>query len=359
MPTDLDLTIRLHDVVARPFRTPPPTRPALLTVLDRVACRDAVSGHLVGVTDGIHWGWWGPVDADTATTARRMFERVAPNRPGTPDWWVRRLRGSTRHGHAGVLGISAGVVELACWDLLGQRHGVPVWRLSARRAGRADVPAYATCFGLRLDDRTAPAVVTEVRARWPVQKWRPVRRLTKPGSAARAACAAAGPGGLALDFGGRWPVGRACSLAAHLPEPAAFLEEPVAPGEWAQTAPRSWPAPLAAGEHLYGLDDAAVLDAADVDIWQPDAVFCGGSASFGAIAAAARSCGRQVYAHGGGLVPAVHAAVAGVPVDAVEVHLVLEPRRQAHLTAPVLPDGSGSLPVPTAPGWGGALRADL
>jgi D-galactarolactone cycloisomerase len=359
MPLDFDFGIRVRDMVVRPFQSPPPVPSALLPALNRVARRDAVEGYLVGVTDGSDWGWWGPVNADIAAAACRMFQRVASNRPGTPEQWARRLRAGTRHAHTGVLAVSVGAAELACWDLLGQRYRVPVWRLSVRREVRATVPAYATCFGLRLDDQAAPALVAEVRQRWPVQKWRPVRRLLVRGSAARAASAAAGPGGLALDFGGRWTARRACSLAVSLPERAAFLEEPVAPGCWTQTAVRGWPAPLAAGEHVYGPDDTAALEAAGVDIWQPDAVFCGGPESFAAIAFVARSAGRRVYAHGGGLVPAVHAAVSGVPVDAVEVHLMLEPRRQAHLTAPVMPDGSGSLPVPTAPGWGGSLRADL
>lgn len=356
---DFDLTTEVRDVVARAFHRPPP-RPADVVEPVRFACADRpVEGFLVGLSDGRSWGWWGPVPEPVARDAVRLFHAAAGRSAGTPGQWTGRLRRGTRHAHTGVLAVATGAFELACWDLLGQRHGVPVWRLLADRPAATTVGSYATCFGIRLDDPRAPRVVERVAAVWPVQKWRPVRRLADPAHPASRALAAVGPGRLALDFGGTWPVAAVLRFCARLAAAPYWIEEPCAPGELSGLPAGPRPAPFAAGEHCYGPDETAILDAAGIEFWQPDAVFCGGLTALMAIAAIAAARGRLLFPHGGGLIPALHAAVAGSVTALLEFHLLLERRRQVHLANPVVPGPDGRFGLPNLPGWAGPLHPDL
>jgi L-alanine-DL-glutamate epimerase-like enolase superfamily enzyme len=156
-----------------------------------------------------------------------------------------------------------------------------------------------------------------------------------------------------------WAPEAALRFCARLPFAVAFIEEPCAPGELAGLPIRHRPAPIAAGEHCYGPDETAILDAANVEIWQPDAVFCGGFSALRAIAERAASRSRLLLPHGGGLLPALHAAAAGSVVDLIEYHLLLEPRRQVHWARSVLADANGMFEVPDEPGWAGPLRHDV
>jgi D-galactarolactone cycloisomerase len=341
------------------FRVPAPDNELTPAPMRFAVSRRPVEGHLIGVHDGRHRGWWGPVQADVASLARSLFDRAGGRVSGTPAQCIDRLRRTTRHAHSGVHRVSLGAIELAFWDLLGQRYGVPVWRLVAGYPALDRIPAYATCFGIRLDHPQAPEVVRGVGEIWGIQKWRPVRDLPRVGSWARRAAELAGPQGLALDFGGAWPGPVSLRYGASLRMPLAWMEEPCPPGTLLDLDRDSRPAPIAAGEHCYGADDTAVLVAAMVDVWQPDAVFCGGFQALRAIAARAAAAGCTLYPHGGGLIPAIHAMVAGSPTRAVEYYVLMEPRRQAHLAESVLPGPDGAFAVPQRPGWAGGLRTDL
>lgn len=364
-----DLRLAAQDVVIRSFRVAPPDESRFFAPIRFAASPRPVQGFLVGVTDGHHWGWWGPVTEEIALQTRALFARAtgqlgesavgraARRVRGTPEQCSDQLRRATRHAHSGILSVCRGVFELSCWDLLGQRYGVPVWSLLTSQAAVTRVRAYATCFGVRLDHPAAAGLAREVGAVWPIQKWRPVRKLSVAGSRARLAAEAAGLGCLALDFCGAWPLAAALRYCAALRLDLAWIEEPCPPGALSTLRTAIRPAPVAAGEHCYGPDETAILAHARVDIWQPDAVFCGGFSALRTIISVA--AGRPVYPHGGGLIPALHAAVAGDAVDLVEFHLLLEPRRQVHLAHPIMPAEDGSFGIPELAGWAGPLRGDL
>lgn len=340
-------------VTVRSFTVPAPSQ-AGASPWAAFARREPVSGWLVGATGGRKWGWWGPVEEATARGAATLFDSIDDRGPGSPGEWGTRARRAVRHAHAGVLAVAAGALELACWDLAGVLHDAPVWALLGSGEGPASVPAYATCFGIPPGHPDAEAVAAAVARQWRVQKWRPASAVEVDALAD----AAGGDETLALDFGGDAPIDAVLQLGLDIEHRLAWMEEPFAPDELHRAADVTLPAPHAAGEHCYGPADAAVLRAARVSIWQPDAVFCGGFAHLVELVNLAQDAGARCLPHGGGLLPSLHAARLGFPVEAVEWHLLLEPRRQAHLAAPAVA-AEGAVMVPERPGWAGPLSPVL
>jgi L-alanine-DL-glutamate epimerase-like enolase superfamily enzyme len=346
----------------REFTVPAPPPSAHHPAVRQDRRRDVVHGWLVGVTDGQSWGWWGPVERTVAERAPGLLSAAFPELPArvTPHGFARQVRRATRHAHAGVLSLTVGALELALWDLAGKRADLPVWALLAPRAAVESVPAYATCFGVELTRERVADVLTEVAADYATQKWRP--RVLAPDLVDVVAdfVERTGPGRLAVDFLGTWEPERVRASSRQLDGALAWVEEPYHPDEVELAQAGEFGVPHAAGEHCYGPGDAARLQAGHVDIWQPDAVFCGGLVSLMSLVRSAAQAGARCAPHGGGLLPALHLATIGEPIAAVELHLLLEPRRLAHLAWRSLADaGAGTVPVPTAPGWGGELRADL
>jgi L-alanine-DL-glutamate epimerase-like enolase superfamily enzyme len=356
------LLVPIQRFEVRQFTVPAPGSEVYPRAIRGGVVTGPVHGWLVGVSDGRRWGWWGPVAERTAGQARELFDAVHGQNVGsgaaTPEGWARQLRRGTRHAHAGALAAAVGAVELACWDLAGQRNDCPVWALTSSAPALEEVRCYATCFGIDIAAPSAATIATEVATSWPVQKWRP-KSGAEGGRAARLVAQSAGGGArLALDFGGSWQRAEVNDLCEGIEVPLAWIEEPCAPDEMHLARPGEFPAPHAAGEHCYGPADTAILTAAGVDIWQPDAVFCGGYGNLLTIATLAARAAAVCVPHGGGLIPSLHAAAAA-PLAMVEYHLLLEPRRQAHLADPLLCLEGPAMPLPTLPGWAGVLRREI
>jgi D-galactarolactone cycloisomerase len=201
-------------------------------------------------------------------------------------------------------------------------------------------------------------VMNEVADTFVVQKWRPA--VLDPELIGVTADVAAqwGPARIAVDFLGTWDPERVREVCAPVGQMLAWVEEPYHPDEVNLAQPGEFGAPHAAGEHCYGPADTAQLVAGHVDIRQPDAVFCGGWMNLAHIVRAAAQAGATCIPHGGGFLPALHLAVLDERIAMVELHLLLEPRRSAHLVEPPRMD-SAELTIPEAPGWGGELRKDL
>lgn len=359
--TDACESLPLAGVTTREFTLPPPGPAAHHAAIRPDARRDAVRGWLVGVSDGQAWGWWGPVSATVAAPAADLMAAAFPELPALVDLatFARRVRRATRHAHTGLLALTVGSLDLALWDLAGKRAGLPVWALLAPGAVRDTIPDYATCFGAGTTPARAAQVMADVAGTHMVQKWRP--EVLEPGliDVTRDFIARHGRERLAVDFFGTWDPGRVRAACRPLAGDLAWVEEPCPPEEVQTARPGEFGVPHAAGEHCYGPADAVLLRAGHVDIWQPDAVFCGGLVNLMLLIRAAAQAGARCAPHGGGFLPALHLAAIGEQIAAVELHLLLEPRRCAHLAEPPPTDGAGPLPVPAAPGWCGELRADL
>src|SRR5207245_352538 len=129
---------------------------------------------------------------------------------------------------------------------------------------------------------------------------------------------------IAIDIGGRWSPTEVVRFVEGITCTLAWIEEPLPPWQLPEIRLIPLPAPLAAGEHCYGPHETFLLEAVGVKIWQPDAVFCGGLNSFLRIAHQAAKVGTRFVPHGGGLLPAIHAAACGAQVERVEWHFAAE-----------------------------------
>lgn len=316
-----------------------------------------VRGWLVGVRDRAHWGWWGSITASVASAIEPLFASVKDRTPTSPSEWAQRIRRSNRHAHTGLLSIAVGAFELACWDLVGQKAGVPVWALVGN-AKLDRVVTYATCFGFSPEGNAWGSIARAAADIWAVQKWRPPSLATRLNELADAA---GGDWRLAIDFGGQWCSDAVRELCRGLGTHLAWIEEPYPPREIHHAHFEHVPGIHAAGEHCYGPAETAILESAGVQIWQPDVVFCGGFTAFSEIVGRAAVVGVRCIPHGGGFIPAVHAAVSGQEIERLEYHVLLEPKRQAHLEFPILPDSrfAMSVPRPELPGWAGPLHSQL
>jgi D-galactarolactone cycloisomerase len=352
--------VPLTGIELRPFTAPAPPAAAYHPAVRAERRTDDVRGWLVGVTDGRTWGWWGPVPRTVAADAPGLLSAAFPELPVEvdPAGFARRLRRATRHAHTGSLAVAVGALELAIWDLAGQRAGLPVWALIASVPRRRSVPTYATCFGVDPTPSRVTAAMEEVADTFAVQKWRPA--VLGPGliDITTGFAERRGTRRVAVDFLGTWDPARVREVCRPLGAALAWVEEPYHPDELTRAEPGEFGAPHAAGEHCYGPADAAHLVAGHVDIWQPDAVFCGGWCSLTDLVRASARNGAVCAPHGGGLLPALHLAALDESIAIVELHLLLEARRSAHLAEPPRTD-TAQLPIPAGPGWGGDLRKDL
>jgi len=355
--SDFTLAIPICEVAARPFDTALQHFDSL--VLPRVVQSwNAVTAWLLGAYDGKMWGWWGPVSQQVAQYAVEIFNAIDERQPTTPERWAERARRYTRHAHAGLGNVAVGTFELAVWDLAGQRTDRPVWAFFCETPAVTSVKTYMTCAGINPRGESSRKLAADLADRgWTLQKWQPhdhngsvVEELRRSvGDKAR----------IAVDIGGRWSKDKVVRFLEELSCNLAWIEEPLPPWRFSEMRVLPRPAPFAAGEHCYGPHETPLLEAAGIEIWQPDAVFCGGFVNFLRMADRAATVGARFVPHGGGLIPAIHAAACGVQTECVEWNLNVEPKRQAHLTDGIAPDDRHRIPVPYHPGWAGRLKASL
>ncbi|WP_369140658.1 mandelate racemase/muconate lactonizing enzyme family protein [Modestobacter versicolor] len=147
----------------------------------------------------------------------------------------------------------------------------------------------------------------------------------------------------------------------------AWLEEPLPYEQRAAIAElaRRTRVPLAYGEHLFTLGDAAEALAGGVTVVQPDAAITGGIEPARAVAALAAAQGvRAVGHHHGGVVSMaanLHVAASSAGLDVLEFPVHLDPllSDDAGLDLGLSAIVDGRLPVPTGPGLGVGLAADF
>ncbi len=228
------------------------------------------------------------------------------------------MRNAVRNiGEPGVAATAISAVDLALWDLLGQRVGAPLYRLLG--ACRDEVRAYGSggftsYTSQRLHEQLehwARQGLTAFKIKIGREPWHDLERVRE----ARTAIGALAE--LYVDANGAFARRQALEIGQGLADfGVSWFEEPVSSDDAAGLA---WlrdrcPAPLriAAGEYGYRLDDfKRLLDAEAVDVLMADATRCGGVTGFmraAALAAAYHTplsshCAPTIHRHLGCAVP--------------------------------------------------------
>ena len=281
----------------------------------------------------------------------------------------------TPRGQTGYASHAVSAIDLALWDILGHVTGLPCWRLLG--GARAEVPLYVT-FGFGGFSREQLSDAARYLKAQGVTRFKMVvghhalskrneggdlrAQLEEDIARVRTVRDALGEGpelyvdaNCSLDpFSARW-------LAERIAEyDIAFFEEPVRDNDPAAMAElrRSTGMRVAAGQNegqLFRFE--RLMDAATVDVIQPNAVICGGFTT--AAKAAGLAQARNVAMANGGAFPFhnMHLNAGLANGGLVEWHLAAVAMAEALYTG--LPSHRHwALPVPDAPGLGFTLDRD-
>ncbi|MDE0051883.1 MAG: mandelate racemase/muconate lactonizing enzyme family protein [Rhodospirillales bacterium] len=274
----------------------------VMTAFDLVTARitdsDGASG--VGYTV-MHEGQGGPIAALCDGTFRASVEGRDPDLIETI--WREIYRRHHYAGRGGPVGFALAAVDVALWDLKGNRLGTPLWRL----LGGADpsVRAYAGNIDLNFPvDELLAGGMASVEQGFRSVKMRLGRPTIAEDIARVDAMRTRLPDEIELmaDANEAWRVDEAARAMTQLePFDLVWLEEPIAPDNTAGYAHlRSLgKVPLAAGENHHTLAEfAALIGAGGVDFPEPDLTTCGGITPFMKIAHLAEAHGLPVMSHG-------------------------------------------------------------
>jgi galactonate dehydratase len=217
------------------------------------------------------------------------------------------------YGRAGELTQTAlGALDMACWDLIGQALGQPVWRLLGGVL-RNRVPAYAN--GWYQGDRTPESFATMARA--VVTKGYRGLKVDPFGAATaeldrrqlglaveiiEAIRDAIGPDtALMIEMHGRFTASTAVAVARALePYRPEWIEEPVPPQQPNRLLQvrQGTPLPIATGERVHTLADFRELfEQGTVDIVQADLTHFGGLTGIRKLAGWAEAYGLLMAPH--------------------------------------------------------------
>ena len=309
---------------------------------------------------------WGEAfgHAANATTKAALDSVVAPLVIGKNAGDINALTRQVLHG-AHLLGRNGSFVyafsgiEIALWDLLGKRAGMPLWRLLG--GGQpSKLPAYSSLLSYAGDLDLVARNTADARAQG--YQFIKLHELTR--DAVLAAQAAAPDARIMLDVNCAWlpPVAR--GMAESLADDGLFwLEEPVWPPEDSEglASLRRYGIPLSAGENTAGLYGfRALFEAGAVDIAQPSVTKIGGIGEMQRVIRLAQSYGLEVAPHspyfGPGFVATLHLAAALVENPMIEV-LWLD--MEANPFDPWVRAPGGQVAVPTGPGLGCEPDADV
>ena len=302
---------------------------------------------------------------------------------GTDPFDVERLAWNVQwaeYGRAGEVAQSAlAAFDVACWDLMGQALGVPVWKLLGG-AFRRRVPAYANGWyrTRREPDAVAERAVEVVRRGYRALKLDPFgaasAELTRAERALSTAIVAAvrdavGPDvQIMVELHGRFTPATASRIAAQLePYDPEWLEEPVPPYNPAllRAVRAGTRLPIATGERVHTLPEFRELfEGGLVDVVQADLTHFGGFLSMKRLAGWADAYGVLLAPHNVcgpvGTAANVHLAVGTPNYKVLEHFNDFADPWVAELVdrAPTVDPADGCFALPTGPGLGVRLDRD-
>lgn len=283
-----------------------------------------------------------------------------------PEPIIERIRLFTRRrlGEPWVAAQARSAIEIALWDVVGQRAELPVNQVIG--AMKSSVAVYASSAFLEegpvahhmgilqpLLDRGVRHVKVRTGPEWQadLDTLADLRRELGPEIE------------LMIDASETYTLPTARELALALDAlDVRWLEEPLPQGERAgiEALVQHSPVPIAYGEHLYGLDEAIdAMRRRQLDVLQPDASTTGGIGAARQMAHAAVGFGVRVVPHvcAGpvSLAANLHMATTVPGIRLIEYPPTLIPVWERFGTGAVLgPDAivDGHLAAPTAPGLG-------
>ena len=289
------------------FRLPLPvameaSAAGVMTAFDMVTARitdsDGASG--VGYTV-MHEGQGGPIAAMCDGSFRSSIEGRDPDL--IEAIWRDLYKRHHYAGRGGATGFAMAAVDVALWDLKGNRLGAPLWRLLG--GANPSVRAYAGNIDLNFPvDELLAGGMASVEAGFRSVKMRLGRPTLREDIARVEAMRNHLPDEIELmaDANEAWRVEQAMRAMTLLqPFDLVWLEEPIAPDNTAGYAHlrAMGLVPLAAGENHHTLAEfAALIGAGGVDFPEPDLTTCGGITPFMKIAHLAEANGLPVMSHG-------------------------------------------------------------
>jgi L-alanine-DL-glutamate epimerase-like enolase superfamily enzyme len=244
-------------------------------------------------------------------------------------------------------------IEIALWDLLGKRAGLPLWRLLGG-AETAPMDAYASLLNYNDPDLIAANTAAACAAGYRSIK---LHETTRAAVLAARATLGAHDAAIMLDVNCAWSPPVARDMAASFAgDGLAWLEEPVWPPEDVHglASVRRAGTPIAAGENVAGLYGfRALLEAGAIDVAQPSVTKIGGISEMVRIVQLCQAHGITVAPHspyfGPGFVATLHVVAALIERPLVEV-LWLD--MEANPFDPWVRPVNGKVAVPGGPGLG-------
>ena len=264
----------------------------------------------------------------------------------------RILHGTHLLGRNGAFVYGFSGIEIALWDILGKRAGLPIWRLLGG-ARRAELPAYASLLSYGGDEALVAKNCAAARA----AGYRHIKLHEVTREAVLAARKAAPDARVMMDVNCAWSPHVARDMAISLADDGLFwLEEPVWPPEDAAglASVRDIGIPIAAGENVAGLFGfKALIEAGSIDIAQPSVIKLGGIGEMRKIINFCAANAVEVTPHcpyfGPGFLASLHVTAALIERPLVEV-LWLD--MEANPFDPFVRVKDGKVSVPDKPGLG-------
>jgi len=258
-------------------------------------------------------------------------------------------------------------IEIALWDLLGKRAGLPVYRLLGLSGGHApgSLAAYASLLHYADLDTLAHNVRAASDAGFRHIK---LHQTTREAVLAAQHAVDGRDVRLMLDVNCAWDLPQAQAMAQSLRDDnLLWLEEPVWPPEDVESLARvrACGIPVAAGENAQGIHAfQAMIQARAIDIAQPSVTKIGGISAVMNIARLAARHGVSVIPHspyfGPGFLATLHIAAALTAVSSrPPIVEVLWMQMAANPFALWVTAQGGALHVPSGPGLGCDPDADV
>lgn len=311
---------------------------------------------------------------EASTTAYVLHAIVARFFVGRDPWDVEAivdecLRETYKFPSSFILRALGGL-DTACWDILGQAAGVPVYKLLGGRA-RSSVPMYASSMlrSISPADEAERLAALVAEQGFGGVKIRVAEAMGRDGDAAPGRTEQIIPlmrevlgadVAISADANGGFTPGRAVQVGRLLEEQGYFhFEEPVPFGDLDQTrrVADALDIPVSGGEQDTLLAQFhRMLSTGAVDIVQPDIGYIGGVSRARKVAVLAEAVGLPCTPHCANdsllQVFSLHLAAAMPACHQRQEWSIESTSWTEQLYAPMLQVEDGRVALPTAPGWG-------